>query len=75
MSNKLNRYEQYDHSISNGEILLIEEQIQVLEYQLKKHNERIREIQNECDHHFQFLTSGTYSDYYKCNKCGLEREQ
>lgn len=75
MSNVLNRYEQYDHSISNLEILLIQEQIDVLEKELKKQNERIEEIQNDCDHHFQFLTSGTYNDYFKCNKCGLEREQ
>ena len=75
MSNVLNRYEEYDHSISNGEILLIEEQIDILEKELKKQNERIEEIQNDCDHHFQFLMSGVYNDYFKCNKCGLEREQ
>ena len=75
MSNVLNRYDQYDYSISNGEILLIEEQIDVLEKELKKQNKRIEEIQNDCDHHFQFLTSGMYNDYFKCNKCGLEREQ
>ena len=35
--------------------------------------ERIKEIQNRCDHVFLFTAGGVYEDAYICKYCGMSK--
>ena len=72
---KLNRYEPYDGGMSNFETVKLEQEVLALKEEIKIKEKLIYEIQLKCDHHYQFVTSGAYDDYYICNICGHEIER
>lgn len=60
---------------SNKEIKRLDNEILSHEKKIKEAKEQIDKIQSECDHYYQFSSSGMYEDNYVCKHCGHETER
>ena len=64
------RENRYSGFPENDDIYLHINKIDELKSEIKKHQEEIDKIQEDCIHHFKFWSSGAYDDVYVCAKCG-----
>lgn len=65
---------EFDGKIENEEVLNLKKELRDLEDEIRRKSNRIREIQNDCDHTFHFVAQGMHEDDYCCSKCGKEAE-
>lgn len=68
------RYEPYEmHTNQNVKNLI--EQVGILKELIKINEDELKRIQSECNHYYQFSSSGMYEDNYVCKHCGHETER
>lgn len=60
---------------SNQRINELNKHLVTLNKMIKTTEDSIDKIQSECDHHYQFSSSGMYEDNYVCKHCGHETER
>ena len=58
----------------NREVKLLTEQINTLKDMIKIAEDELNKIQSNCNHEYQFSSSGMYEDNYVCKLCGHETE-
>jgi len=69
----VNREEKYcGHN--NDEIHKYNKRILKLRKEILELEEKIQAIRDNCDHYFQFWSSGMYEDSYYCKHCGEEKD-
>ena len=71
---KFYRYEPFE-GFENERVDELQNHVLELKNKLKKANNEIEDIQFNCDHHYQFSSSGMYKDNFVCKHCGHETER
>lgn len=63
--------DQFDYSDpQNQEIVRLDKQLAAINRMKKRTEDRINEIQDNCEHHYMFCSQGMYEDAYTCKICG-----
>lgn len=63
---------QFEGVISNKEILCLEDNLFAAQENLKMLKNKIKKIQDNCEHTLQFSSTGAYEDLYVCTQCRFE---
>lgn len=66
-------HEYYGHN--NKEIKSLTNDLRKAKAKIRKIEQRIKDIQDNCVHEYMFVCSGMYEDSYTCIKCGYETEK
>lgn len=70
----INRDETYG-GYENQNVKNLVEQISVLKEMIKIAEDELYKIRSNCNHHYQFSSSGMYEDNFVCKHCGNETER
>lgn len=71
---KYDRWTEYKGH-DNQEIWDLKEKLMEAERQVIVIENKIKHIQSNCDHQYEFSCSGMYEDSYTCSLCGHETEK
>lgn len=70
----INRYEPYE-GYDNQNVKNLVEQIGILKEMIEIAEDELNKIRSNCNHHYQFSSSGMYEDNYVCKHCGQDTER